>query len=380
MDASLNAGSRRAGSDGVGELVMPDYRGANVVNVVPALLEHRALGDGWVPDQALEARQVVLLVVDGLGWNQLQARLDLAPTLAAAVGGPITTVAPSTTAAALTSITTGSPPGEHGIVGYKIRRHGELLNVLRWSTKSGDARQSIVPGDMQQLPAFGGREPVVVNRREFAESGFTKAHLMPVRYRPYGVVSTMIHETAEAAAAGESFVYAYYDGLDRVGHETGHGAAFDAEYRFVDWMVAELRRSLPSEVALLVTADHGQIDSTDGSVAIADDVLAATVGLSGEDRFVWLHGQRGGASELLAAATAKHGDDAWVLPLEGVLDHQLLGARVTPESLDCLGDVAMLARSNIALVDPALPPKSLIGRHGSLTADEMFVPLLAIES
>jgi len=359
---------------------MPDYRGPNVVNVVPALLEHRALGEGWVPEPALEARQVVLLVIDGLGWNQLQARSELAPTLSAATGGPITTVAPSTTAAALTSISTGSPPGEHGIVGYKIRYHGELLNVLRWRTQSGDARQTIVPSELQQLPAFGGRDPIVVNRREFIDSGFTHAHLAPVRYRSYGVASTIIHEVAEAAAAGESFVYAYYDGLDRVGHETGHGLAFDAEYRFVDWLVSEIRRSLPPEVALLVTADHGQVDSTDASIAIAADVLAETVGLSGEDRFVWLHGRRDNATDVLAAATSYHDEDAWVMSVEEVLDRHILGARVNPVARECLGDVALIARSNLALVDPALPPKSLIGRHGSMTADEMFVPLLAIPS
>ena len=59
------------------------------------------------------------------------------PTLAAFEGGPITTVAPSTTATALTSITTGLTPGEHGLVGYRIDVGGEVLNVLRWATSGG---------------------------------------------------------------------------------------------------------------------------------------------------------------------------------------------------------------------------------------------------
>ena len=37
-------------------------------------------------------------------------------------GGPITSVVPSTTATALTSITTGLSPGEHGVVGLPHRR------------------------------------------------------------------------------------------------------------------------------------------------------------------------------------------------------------------------------------------------------------------
>ena len=128
----------------------------------------------------------------------------------------------------------------------------------------------------------------------------------------------------------------------------------------------------------MITADHGQVDSTDATVDLAADVLGATVGLSGEERFVWLHGHRGGASDLFATAVERHSDDAWVLSVDEVLDRGLLGARVIPEARQCLGDVALIARSNVALVDPSLPPKSLIGRHGSLTSDEMLVPLLAV--
>ncbi len=77
-------------------------------------------------------------MLDGLGWEQLQdAPRPDAHVSRAMTGGPITTVAPSTTATALTSITTGLPPGEHGVVGYRIDVHGEVLNVLRWTTPTG---------------------------------------------------------------------------------------------------------------------------------------------------------------------------------------------------------------------------------------------------
>ena len=74
--------------------------------------------------------QVVLLVLDGLGWEQLEPRRSLAPSLYAMEGGPILTIAPSTTAATLTSIATGMAPGEHGVIGYRMDVEGEILNVL----------------------------------------------------------------------------------------------------------------------------------------------------------------------------------------------------------------------------------------------------------
>ena len=87
--------------------LLPDYGDACVTGLVPALLEGSHEPD-WLSHDLLSARRVLLLVLDGLGWNQLQQRRGAAPVLAAMEGRPITTVAPTTTAAALTSISTDS--------------------------------------------------------------------------------------------------------------------------------------------------------------------------------------------------------------------------------------------------------------------------------
>ena len=359
-----------------GRMGVPDYLGACVSNIVPALLEHRMLGEGWIPDRVLDAQQVVLLVIDGLGWNQLAARQHLAPTLVASEGQAITTVAPTTTATALTSITTGAPPGDHGLVGYRIRTGGETLNALRWSTENGDARERIIPGDMQVLPPFGARNPVVITKGEFRRSGFTMAHLSGAQFRGYSTIATLVHEIATAVDQGERFVYAYYDGLDRVGHERGHNAAFDAEFAFVDRLVAEVRNLLEDDVALVVTADHGQVDTGDDVIGIDATVMRHTRAVSGEARFVWLHANPGATQLLQEAAQHAHGEHAWILTADEVIDQGLLGARVTAEARSRFGEVAMIVKANHALVDPAAPESILIGRHGSLTADELFVPLL----
>ena len=104
--------------------VLPDYGGACLASVVPALLSDRADPPAWVPAPLRGANQVVLLVVDGLGWEQLRMWPTVAPALAGAAGGPITSVVPTTTATALTSLTTGAPPSGHGVVGYRVRVDG----------------------------------------------------------------------------------------------------------------------------------------------------------------------------------------------------------------------------------------------------------------
>src|SRR4051794_7931533 len=100
------------------EPVVPDYGGASIVGVVPALV--RGARPAWFPAAAREPGPVVLFLVDGLGWTTLAAHRALLPRLAALDSRMITTVAPSTTASALTSLATGLTPAEHGIVGFRM--------------------------------------------------------------------------------------------------------------------------------------------------------------------------------------------------------------------------------------------------------------------
>jgi len=102
-------------------------------------------------------------VLDGLGWEQFDDYREHMPTLATFEGGPITTVVPSTTATALTSITTGLTPGEHGLVGYRIDIGGEVLNVLRWATSEATPGASMnQPG--AAVPPFMGESVAVVTK------------------------------------------------------------------------------------------------------------------------------------------------------------------------------------------------------------------------
>ena len=357
--------------------LVPDYAGACVSNLVPALLGPDPQLPTWVPKEAGGARQVVLLVLDGLGWLQLQEHRALTPTLTAMVGGPIDTVAPTTTATALTSIATGTAPGEHGVVGYRIDVQGEVLNVLRWSTPAGDARRRVPPRQFQPVPAFLGATMPVVSRAEFDGSGFSLAHLAGTRHVGWRMPSTMVVEVARLLRDGERFVYAYYDGLDKVAHEYGLGDAYGAELRAIDRLVGDLLDILPADAALVITADHGQVEVGDAVVPLDPHVRGLIRLQSGESRFRWLHALAGSAEDLLAAATEVHGRDAWVRTRQQVIDDGWFGPRVQPRASSRLGDVALVSKGVVSFDDPAdTGPFRLISRHGALTEAELRVPLL----
>ncbi len=362
------------------EPILPAYGDASIRGIVPAIFAPRGTRSlpSWFPALASGARQVVLLVLDGLGWEQLQQRAHIAPTLAGMQGGPITSVAPTTTATALTSITTGLTPGEHGVVGYRMEVRGDIMNMLRWTTKSGDARRVHLPVEIQPFPTFLGEDVVISNKIEFDTTGFTQAHLRGTRQVTWRLPSNIVVDTRSLLAKGERFVYLYYDGIDKVAHEKGLDEYYDAELRTVDRLVADLIDVLPNDAVLLITADHGQVSIGDNLVKPAPEVLAATRIQSGEGRFRWFHAKPGAATDLLDAACGAHGDQAWVVSKEQAIADGWFGPVVAPPVAVRYGDVAVVPFEAVSMDDPAdSGPFPLVCRHGSLTSAEMLVPFLA---
>ncbi len=373
------------------DLALPHYEGGCLTNVVPELLKAPgARSATWLPAPARHAAQVVLFVLDGVGWHQLLARPHVAPFLSAMTGGPITSVAPTTTATALSSIVLGCTPADHGVIGYRLRvdgpeggEHDDLvLNILRWRTALGDARELVPPGEFQSRPAFGGRDTPVVTKAEFARTGFTSAQGLH-RLHGWETASGIAVEVAAQLTAGEPFVYAYYDGVDKIAHAHGFGPHYDAELAAADALVADIAAVLPPGAALVVTSDHGQVEVGDRIVLLDEELLADTTLLSGEGRFLWLHA-RAGRLEAVAGRCRQLYENtglAVVRTRSEVIDDGWFGGPMAPAVAARLGDVAIVARQPVAFLDPSdLGSAGLRCRHGSLTSDELAVPLVAVGS
>jgi predicted AlkP superfamily pyrophosphatase or phosphodiesterase len=354
--------------------VLPAFGGASVAGLVPALFGRD--GNAWIPEPARTARAVVLLVLDGLGWSAVQDHASRMPRLAAMEGEAITTVAPSTTATALTSIATGLAPAQHGVVGYRMLVDNDVLNVLRWTVPNRGRPPD--PFDVQRHSPFLDREIPVVTRTEFRDTGFTQAHLRGGRLAGWHTVAGLIEQCAREVEAGERFVYAYYPGVDTIAHEFGlHDRVFARELTFVDRFVGELLDALPRDAALLVTSDHGQVHLEAESWIEIPELIELSSAVAGDGRFRYLYAS-GNTKELLGRARELCSDRAWVWSRAELLEMGLFGSGATGTVPGRIGSVVLASREPVAFVDPALPnERTLRSGHGSLTPDEMYVPLLA---
>ena len=356
---------------------LPEYQSANVSGIIPAFLGGAPIPK-WVPEIAASASAVVLVVLDGLGWKQLAERQELTPNLSSLVGGPITTVAPSTTATALTSIATGLTPAEHGVLGYRMLMRGSVTNMLRWATDAGTRRHDVPPREFQPARAFCGQRVPYVTSQELIGSSFSDAHLYGGIPHGYRALSSLPVVVAELVAGGASFVHAYYPGIDKIAHERGFGEFYDAELAAADHMVGDLLQRLPSNAVVVVTADHGQVEVGDRLVYPSDELLRLVELQSGEGRMRWFHSRPGAEAELLDAAREEFGHIAWVKRRSEVIDEGWFGPRFPKPMMARLGDVVVAPFEPVSLFEAAdTGPFELICRHGSLTEEEMLVPLIA---
>jgi hypothetical protein len=363
--------------------VLPAFGGACLTGVVPGLLDHLYGGEAlpaWMPGVVAGATQIVLLVLDGLGWQQLEERSPLAPTLTSGIGSAITSVAPSTTATALTSLVTGRPPAEHGVVGYRVAYGNEIMNILQWSIGGVDARVRVPAPVFQPCDVFPGSPETVrvVTRYDYASTGFTAAHLGNSELHAWHTLAGLVTGVRALVQGGARFVYAYYEGIDKVAHARGLGEYYDDELRDVDRLVGDVLGVLPPGAALVVTADHGQVEVGGSVEVLGGDVMEGVSLISGEGRFRWLHAKPGATAAVAEAARDTFGGVAWVRTRDEVVEEGWLGGVPSTAVSPRLGDVVLVPFTPTAFLDPADTGElRLLARHGSLTPAEMLIPLLS---
>lgn len=366
----------------------PPYGHATLAEVLPsaaAVLGVRGFSDSLGLREGIgDAQHLVVLLVDGLGARQLTAHAPLAPTLSGARSTALSACFPSTTPVGLGSLGTGRPPGMHGMVGasFLLPETGSVLHPLGWAD---DPHPLAIQPDATVLErvAAAGIDVASVGPRAFSHSGLTRAVLRGGDYHGADSVGERIAALARPTGAS-SLTYAYWGDLDKTGHI--HGVDSDAwreELRHVDALVAGMRRAMPPEAVLIVTADHGMVDCDESDRVDLDALRPLREGVrrvAGEPRMRHVYARPGAASEVAATWAETLGDRAWVLGREAVIDMGLVGD-IEPDYANRLGDVLAVARDRHALCSDQVDGivSSLRGQHGSVTPDEMEIPLLVVE-
>jgi hypothetical protein len=367
---------------------LPRYGEAALADLVPSILASLGVS-GFANTLSLApSRAACVLLVDGLGAELLRDNAGSAPVLSGSHARDLTAGFPSTTATSLASLGTGLAPGQHGILGYQteIPGQGKLLNALRWDS-------GVLPTAWQPEPtaferaAAAGVSVSQVSRRLFKGSGLTTAALRGGRYCGADTSGELIVDVVDALASapGLALAYAYVSDLDATGHHRGTASlAWRLQLEAIDRIVEELANRLPQGAVLYVTGDHGMVDippdSRIDADALEEQVLRDGVRLlGGEVRARHVYAEAGAEADVLAAWQERLGGAMWVVSRQEAVEAGWFGP-VVERNVRRIGDVVAASYTDAGLVATKREPHEsrLVGHHGSMTAAEQLVPLIAL--
>ena len=374
----------------------PDYSGGSLLNLMASIVAarggkalHPPLRD-LRPQTLIEARNLVLLIVDGLGDNYL-VRRGAGGELARRRRASLTSVFPSTTASAITTSYTARTPLEHGLTGWftyfgeagcvcaalPFRSRGDHLPLARRGVKPEQVY--VCSSIFESLPQIS----IVVTYKEIIDSEYNVRHCRGARRVAYETVDELVDAVERAAKSGpdRKLIYAYWPLYDMVSHR--HGAAsveaFEQFSKFDAAFGMLLARLSGTESLVIANADHGFIDVAPEESFELPASLASLLRfpLCGERRVAYCHVHEPKA--FIAKAKDWLGERAEVIPSRNLVDDGWFGPGTAHPRLDeRIGDVALVMRGHYTVKDwtPGESRHLHIGNHGGTSEDEMLIPLV----
>src|SRR5690625_6220495 len=210
IPARPSVGIGGLGQAGAGALVDPSARSGT---------EYRKLLD--LPT----AQKVVVVLIDGLGWQLLAGRGGHAPFLRSLMeqGQIISAGFPTTAVTSMAMFGVGKAPGASKIAGYSLRSptSGKLVNLLNWRGEPNPASWQPHPTDFEKLIAAD--VPVLrTGAPPFADSGLTQVALRGGDFAGFSKFPQGVDLTLERLRATDGgLVYLYWWEVDGIGHKSG---------------------------------------------------------------------------------------------------------------------------------------------------------------
>lgn len=403
------------------EIVFPYYKGLSIRNLahtVTRLLNGRAASarigsaplDGRLWEHLQEdVRRVVLFITDGLGWRLLQeiiAEDDATAQIVADLTGdgtltPITSIAPSTTAAALPCIWTGTGPAGTGMIGTTLflREFSTLVSMLHYRPIHGQHRSEVLedwgldfdtflpPMTLAEVLNTWQIKTYLLQQKDLLGTGLSR--LMhrgvkrPIRYYGYTDLWIALRDLLRNTRRERCFINIYWGAVDAVSHL--YGTVTEHSITEIRRQLGDLRDTLAAKkvgdkrTLFMLAADHGHTPITD-ALNLADHapiMEGLRAGLGGDGRFAHLYLRAGHRDSVRDYVQEHCADQVAVIDPALALREGLFGPdEVYAETGPRLGDLSLLARDGVAITDRPLPTFAPMSRHAGLSAREMLVPLL----
>ena len=354
----------------------------SILSYISSIRAFYGLESTHAPNKKLSAllkekdpKKIFLILVDGMGANLIKRKLPADAFLNQYTKYTTSTVYPSTTTAATTSIKNGKEPIENGWLG--------------WSQYLNEVDDIIVPflsnafySDKKYEPnIFEKYVPVTSTEKELCEIGIN-ARIINPSFDPDGcdTIEEMCDRLNKYSHSNEyKYIYAYWDQYDSLMHKHGPKSEICDKYlKKVNDCLEELSRSIADDTMLIIVADHGQID-----VEKEYDLYGSkydkyfTRRPSIEFRAMSICVKKELKEEFEKEFKNEFENDYILLNYDQVLKMNIFGTKQAhPRLKEFVGDYLAIAKGKMSFRYKEYDKTSFAGEHAGMHEDEMMIPVI----
>lgn len=361
-------------------LVWPDYEDC-IANLPNSILKKWKLptvgGTLSLADKYLEKdyKNVVILILDGMGKVILEKTLDENGPFRSHLAGVYKSVFLSTTVAATTSAMSGLQPCEHGWLGWDCYYPQIDKNVTVFlNTVQGTEEPA---ADYNVAWTVTPYENVVTTINKAGGRAYGCAPFLKPYPESIEEICARIKELCEEP--GQKYIYAYWNQPDGLLHRNGCGSNIVKDVlENMEAAVSKLAGEL-DDTLIIVTADHGHIDSDYVVLQDYPSICDCLVRLpSLEPRVLNFFIKEDKKKFFEKEFVKEFGEKFLLMPIEKALEKNLFGTGRHHENFrSMLGDYLAIATDNLSIY---FNDERWASMHGSLTEDEMLIPLIVFDT
>ena len=319
--------------------------------------------------------KVFVLLIDGMGSRLIKRKLKEDSFLRRHQLYETTTVFPSTTTAATTSIRNGKSPNENGWLG--------------WAQYLKEIDDIIIP--FQDKGFYNGKKypdgtfynciPVTSTEEELEKIGIKGRKLFPSFEKDGCEDFNRMCDRLIGFSYDDKYeyIYAYWDKYDSYMHEHGPDSKIcDAYLEYINYQIENLASKLNKNTMLVVLADHGQVTINryyNFYNSRYDKYFVRKPSLETRAQVFFIKDEYKERFE--KEFKEEFEDDYILLSKKLVKESKLFGSHENhPRFDELIGDYLAIGKSDLAFIYHEKGKKVFIGQHAGMCDDEMYIPII----
>jgi hypothetical protein len=387
------------------DFCLPNYKDGSIVNLMSSIIKARGGKSQYgslkllSPAELKDKKNVILLVIDGLGNNYLMKKKN--SVLYKNIRGKMSSVFLPTTACAITTYLTGVAPQQHAHTGWfmNLKEVGGIVAVLRFMLRLGGPVISefgfnvkdII--DVKPIQSKMKYKTITINPKKILNTDFMNLmgqKAINLKYNSEDI-DNLFKKIKKAVKYSnkKKYIYSYWSGYDASAHDTGvFSKKTEKHFKEMDKKLGKFFKSLKgTNTTLIITADHGFVDAPVSKIVwiknhpVFEKCLSAP--LCGEARtpFCYVHSSK--VKEFENYVRKKMNKYCYILKTKDIINKNYLGLfKPHKKLLNRLGDYALVCKKNYRIKDHLSrksKKKEFVAHHGGLSEDEMYVPLIVMD-